>query len=69
MLRTAKRRDDMKNNKISIIGGGNLGKAIARGLVASSEFKAETIAITRRSEQAIELMVMEEYATTTDNVA
>ena len=59
----------MKNNKISIIGGGNLGKAIARGLVASSEFKAETIAITRRSEQALELLQKEGFATTTDNVA
>ena len=59
----------MKNNKISIIGGGNLGTAIARGLVASSDFQAETITITRRSKQALQLLQQEGFATTTDNIA
>ena len=59
----------MTANKISIIGGGNLGTAIARGLVASSEFQAETITITRRSRQALERLQEEGFATTTDNVA
>ncbi len=36
-------------DKIAIIGGGNLGTAIARGLVASGKLTPEKIAITRRS--------------------
>jgi len=59
----------MTTNKITIIGGGNLGAAIARGLVASGRFQAEAIAITRRSEQALIALQQEGFATTTDNVA
>ncbi len=36
-------------DKIAIIGGGNLGTAIAKGLVASGKLTPEKIAITRRS--------------------
>jgi len=59
----------MTTSKISIIGGGNLGAAIARGLVASGRFQAEAIAITRRSGQALTALQQEGFATTTDNVA
>lgn len=37
------------NNKISIIGGGNLGTAIAEGLISSGFCAAEDIMVTRRS--------------------
>lgn len=59
----------MTANKISIIGGGNLGAAIARGLVASGRFEPEEISITRRSQQALAALQQEGFATTTDNVA
>ena len=59
----------MTTNKISIIGGGNLGVAIARGLVSSGDCLAETITITRRSEQALAALRTEGFSTTTDNVA
>jgi len=59
----------MTMNEIAIIGGGNLGKAIARGLVASGRYQAETITITRRSNQALDSLRREGFAATTDNVA
>jgi pyrroline-5-carboxylate reductase len=57
----------MTANRISIIGGGNLGTAIARGLVASGEIQANMITITRRSEQALEVLNREGFTTTTSN--
>jgi pyrroline-5-carboxylate reductase len=59
----------MTANKISIIGGGNLGAAIARGLVVSGGFQMGAITITRRSEQALDVLKQEGFATTIDNVA
>jgi pyrroline-5-carboxylate reductase len=37
------------NNKIAIIGGGNLGTAIAEGLIKSSFSKADDLTVTRRT--------------------
>jgi pyrroline-5-carboxylate reductase len=59
----------MTIDKIAIIGGGNLGSAIARGLVTSGEHQAKTITITRRSDQALEALRKEGFATTTDNIS
>jgi len=59
----------MTNNRITIIGGGNLGTAIARGLISSGERLAETITITRRSDHALEALQKEGFTTTTDNVS
>ena len=36
------------NSKIAIIGAGNLGKAIAKGLVKSGKYLPENITLTRR---------------------
>ena len=36
-------------NKIAIIGGGNIGLSLAKGLVKSGKYKAKDIIITRRS--------------------
>ncbi len=38
----------MKNYKIAIIGGGNLGRSIAEGLLKSKKFEPENITVTRR---------------------
>ena len=37
------------NSKIAIIGAGNLGKAIAKGLVKSGKYLPENITLTRRT--------------------
>ena len=42
------------DQQISIIGGGNIGLALAQGLVYSGHFKAEQITITRRQVERIE---------------
>jgi len=59
----------MTSDKICIIGGGNLGTAIARGLVACGHYQLEAVTITRRSRQSLEGLRQEGFATTTDNVA
>lgn len=57
----------MTTHKTAIIGGGNLGKAIARGLVAYGGVPAETIWISRRSKKALEPLRAEGFAVTSDN--
>jgi len=59
----------MSNERIAIIGGGNLGSAIARGLVAAGAASADAITITRRSEPPLERFRTEGFHTTTDNAA
>ena len=44
----------MNNSKIAIIGGGNLGSAIAKGLVFSKTVNPESIFVTRRRAQLLE---------------
>ncbi len=58
----------MSNERITIIGGGNLGSAIARGLVAAGLRTPSAITITRRSEPPLAPFRNEGFATTTDNV-
>lgn len=40
---------DLQNTKIAILGGGNIGSAIARGLVRNGLISAKNITITRRN--------------------
>ncbi len=42
-------------NPVSILGGGNIGGAIAEGLVASGQFRAEEITVTRRKKKFLEI--------------
>jgi len=58
----------MSNERIAIIGGGNLGSAIARGLVAAGLRTPSAITITRRSESPLEPFRDAGFDTTTDNV-
>ena len=46
----------MKNKlpKIAILGGGNIGLSLAKGLVKSGKYKAKDIAITRRSRASLD---------------
>jgi pyrroline-5-carboxylate reductase len=44
----------MRKKKIAIIGGGNLGGAIAQGLIKSKFVSADHITVTRRNVDAIQ---------------
>lgn len=54
--------------KIAIIGAGNLGSAIAQGLVKSKLAKASDITITRRNLSKIDHLKKAGFALTSDNV-
>jgi len=55
------------NETIAIIGGGNLGRALARGLNASGAVEKASITVTRRSESGLQDLRDEGFKTTTDN--
>lgn len=54
---------------IAILGGGNLGAAIARGVVKSKLASPSSITITRRHLQKLEQLKFDGYSVTSDNVA
>lgn len=55
------------NLKFAILGGGNIGQAIAKGLVASGRFSPEQIIITRRKVHLLEEFAQQGYITQVDN--
>ncbi|MCQ2201551.1 MAG: pyrroline-5-carboxylate reductase [Bacteroidales bacterium] len=57
----------MKAQHITIIGGGNMGGAIAKGIVASGLAGAGQITVTRRTASALADWQSKGYKTTTDN--
>ncbi len=57
----------MENRKIAIIGGGNLGSALAKGLVFSRSIKPELISVTRRRSQLLEPLAKLGITTGNDN--
>ena len=56
-------------DRVAIIGGGNLGTAIARGLAASGKISAEKITITRRSIHLLDGLKQEGFRVEGDNLA
>lgn len=54
-------------NKIAILGGGNLGVSLARGLVNSGKFNPENITITKRNLSKIKLEPSDGYKLSNDN--
>ncbi len=59
----------MKSNlKIAVIGAGNIGLAIARGLVDSKRYKAKNITLTRRKKSHLEKIKDKDFQLTTDNM-
>jgi pyrroline-5-carboxylate reductase len=58
-----------KNTTIAIIGGGNLGTAIAEGLVKSKFAKAADITVTRRNTGALQALAAKGINVTADNKA
>jgi pyrroline-5-carboxylate reductase len=57
-----------KASSVAILGGGNLGQALARGWVASWKCDPGQITITRRHAAALEPLAEQGFAVTTDNV-
>ncbi|RQO32048.1 pyrroline-5-carboxylate reductase [Taibaiella sp. KBW10] len=55
--------------KMAIIGGGNLGQAIAEGLISSSFIAPEQITISRRNVAALSALAAKGVQVTSDNVA
>jgi pyrroline-5-carboxylate reductase len=59
----------MNPTKIAIIGAGNIGTLIARGLVESGQFQAGNITLTRRRTQLLEEMKTQGFVISSDNCA
>ncbi|HPR30468.1 MAG TPA: pyrroline-5-carboxylate reductase [Prolixibacteraceae bacterium] len=57
----------MKWNRIAIIGAGNLGYSIARGLIASDAVKKENLILTEKNPKRLESLVDEGFNATEDN--
>jgi pyrroline-5-carboxylate reductase len=55
------------NHKIAIIGGGNLGQAIAEGLISSGFATASDLIITRRNTAALESLAGQGVQVSSDN--
>lgn len=59
----------MENKRITIIGGGNLGSAIAEGLIRTDRVKNENITITRRKVYLLNALKEKGVKVLADNVA
>lgn len=57
----------MRDTKIAILGGGNLGTAIALGLLATGEYAPENITVTRRKLHDVEELTDTGASVTTKN--
>jgi len=54
--------------KVAILGGGNLGTAIARGITQKGLYRKEEVSITRRNTASLEDMHAQGFVITDDNV-
>ena len=54
--------------KIAILGGGNIGKAIAKGLLASGKFPAENLVVTDLNLAYLDDLKADGIAVTRDNI-
>lgn len=52
---------------IAILGGGNLGQAIALGLVSTGEYQSENVVVTRRKLHGLEALKKKDIRVSTDN--
>jgi len=55
------------NHRIAILGGGNIGTSLAKGLVKSGQFAAKDIFITRRNVKSLDPFVEMGFQVTADN--
>lgn len=56
-----------EKKKVAILGGGNMGVALARGMVASGKHQPSDITLTRRNLRYLDSMAAEGFGVTTDN--
>lgn len=56
-----------KSKNIAILGGGNIGVSLARGLVKSGRYKAGQITITRRNLKMLDALKKDGFIVTDDN--
>jgi len=61
------RKQQMKNSKIAIIGGGNLGVAITEGLIKSGFISPSRITVTRRNSEALNSLKAQGVNITSNN--
>ena len=59
----------MSDTKLAILGGGNIGIAIAKGLVEAGVRKPSEIVVTRRRIESLNQMVAQGFQITSDNLA
>ena len=59
--------NDLKKIRICILGGGNIGQAIAKGFVASGQISANQILLTRRKLSLLEPLAKQGFITQVDN--
>src|SRR6267154_1597021 len=59
----------MAQKKIAILGGGNLGTAIAKGVAKAKLTSAQNITITRRNLSKIESLEKDDFKLSSDNAA
>ena len=59
--------DPSKLGRVAILGGGNLGQALARGWAAAWDIGPARITITRRHAEALEPLAAEGFEVSTDN--
>ena len=59
--------NELKPAKVAIIGGGNIGVALARGLVNSGDYCASEVIVTRRRESKLNLLKPVGYQVTDNN--
>lgn len=55
--------------KVAVIGGGNLGNSIARGLISAGLIPASSLAVTRRRPELLAELAEAGVATSDDNLA
>ncbi len=55
------------DRRLAILGGGNLGSAVARGLVRAGKYDAGAITITRRTEERLRPLSADGFSVTTSN--
>lgn len=60
---------EKSTKKISIIGSGNMGIALARGLVKSGLYNAKNITLTRRNQSLLKPFAAEGFTTSINNIA
>ncbi len=59
--------NELKPAKVAIIGGGNIGVALARGLVNSGDYCASEVIVTRRRESKLNFLKPEGFQVTDNN--